>query len=90
MNLYSSQETKKITSSGEKLETETVKKGGGVEREEKKMVGRAFRGRRSVGDKTELLFFFPSKQLQAIITTRQIITPLSRIRHNNQSNQGHV
>lgn len=32
MNLYSSQETKKITSSGEKLETETVKKGGGGKR----------------------------------------------------------
>lgn len=32
MNLYSSQETKKITSSGEKLETETVKKGGWKEK----------------------------------------------------------
>jgi hypothetical protein len=42
MNLYSSQETKKITSSGEKLETETVKKGGGWKEKKRRWWGEPF------------------------------------------------
>lgn len=91
-NLYSIPETKKITSTGGKLETETgekkEKKRNG-KRKQEKTVRRAFHGRRSVGDKTKLLFFpannykpllLPAKLLplcQELDTTIKVIRGMS-------------